>query len=221
MQIPSERQLDLAVEVPASELGPVASNEMWEEIYKRIARAGLPTSLNAGIRQHAGALPSASRIICGECWATKPWLRITEACRGKVRLAVETKLKAGGACARWSRRHRSNWESISAACDLVCQVGSPRSISVFLQRVGRAGHWRGAMPKGRIFATTRDELLECAALVRVGAARRTRPQSQIPEAPLDVLAQQIVAACAAEDWSEDELFALVRRAYPYRESRSL
>ena len=99
--------------------------------------------------------------------------------------------------------------------DLVCQIGSPRSIGVALQRLGRAGHWRGAVPKGRLFATTRDELLECAALVR--AIRRGElDELLIPEAPLDVLAQQIVAACSAEEWQEDDLFALVRRAYPYR-----
>ena len=84
-----------------------------------------------------------------------------------------------------------------------------------LQRVGRAGHWRGATPKGRLFATTRDELIECAALVRA-IRHGDLDRIVIPEAPLDILAQQIVAACAAEDWQEDDLFALVRRAYPYR-----
>src|SRR5437763_1194279 len=102
------------------------------------------------------------------------------------------------------------------AVDLVCQIGSTRSIAVALQRVGRAGHWRGAVPKGRVFAMTRDELVECAALAR--AIRHGRlDRLEIPEAPLDVLAQQVVAACACEDWNEEELFRLVRRAYPYRE----
>ncbi len=138
--------------------------------------------------------------------------------------------------------------------DLAVQINSPRSIAVALQRVGRSGHWRGAVPKGRFFATTRDDLMECAALVRaikLGDLDRL----MIPEAPLDVLAQQIVATCASasgvvaketradsadgaetlragapaphrgephsvpqgDGWDEDELFALVRRAYPYRE----
>src|SRR5262249_1007272 len=100
--------------------------------------------------------------------------------------------------------------------DLAIHIGSPRSIAVALQRFGRSGHWRGAVPKGRFFPTTRDELLECAALVRsihVGELDRL----MTPVAPLDVLAQQIVAACSAEEWDEDELFAVVRRAYPYRE----
>ena len=84
-----------------------------------------------------------------------------------------------------------------------------------MQRIGRAGHWRGAIPKGRIFATTRDELFECAALVRA-IRMGDLDKLAIPEQPLDILAQQIVAMCAAEDWSENELFECVRRAYPYR-----
>src|SRR5204863_6130087 len=99
--------------------------------------------------------------------------------------------------------------------DLVCQIGSPRAIAVAVQRIGRAGHWRGAVPKGRLFATTRDDLIECAALV-LAMRRGELDRLVIPQAPLDILAQQIVAACAADEWGEDELFDLVRRAYPYR-----
>src|SRR5579884_2239824 len=85
--------------------------------------------------------------------------------------------------------------------DLVCQIGSPRSIAVALQRVGRAGHWVGALPKGRLFATTRDELIECAALVR--AIRKGElDRLEIPPKPLDILAQQMVAAAACEEFSE-------------------
>ena len=99
--------------------------------------------------------------------------------------------------------------------DLVCQIGSPRSIAVALQRIGRSGHWVGAMPEGRLFATTRDELIECAALVR--AIREGElDRLEIPEAPLDILAQQMVAAVACEEFGEDELFELVRATYPYR-----
>jgi ATP-dependent Lhr-like helicase len=86
---------------------------------------------------------------------------------------------------------------------------------VALQRIGRAGHWRGAIPKGRIFATTRDELMECAALVRA-IKHGDLDRLMIPEAPLDILAQQIVAACASDEWDENALYDLVRRAYPYR-----
>ena len=99
--------------------------------------------------------------------------------------------------------------------DLVCQLGSPRSIASFLQRVGRSGHAIDGTPKGRLFPLSRDELVECTALldsVRRGELDRLR----LPEQPLDVLAQQIVAEVAAREWREDELYALLRRAWPYR-----
>jgi ATP-dependent Lhr-like helicase len=99
--------------------------------------------------------------------------------------------------------------------DLVVQINSCRAIAVALQRVGRSGHWRGAVPKGRFFVTTRDDLVECAALVRA-IKQGDLDRLMIPESPLDVLAQQIVASCAAEEWDEDAMFALARRAYPYR-----
>ncbi|MCA9219942.1 MAG: DEAD/DEAH box helicase, partial [Planctomycetales bacterium] len=99
--------------------------------------------------------------------------------------------------------------------DLVCQVGSPRAIATFLQRVGRSGHSLGLTPKGRLFPLTRDELLECMSLVR--AVRQGElDRIEIPNAPLDILAQQIVATVACDEWEEDSLFALCRRAWPYR-----
>ncbi len=100
--------------------------------------------------------------------------------------------------------------------DLVCQLGSPRSIATFLQRVGRSGHAVDGTPKGRLFPLSRDELVECAALLD-SVRRGELDRLAIPEEPLDVLAQQIVAEVAAQEWSEDELFALFRRAWPYRE----
>ena len=100
------------------------------------------------------------------------------------------------------------------AIDLVCQIGSPRSITTLLQRVGRSGHALRLRPKGRLFPTSRDELIECAALVRAARAGRLDHIVQ-PRAPLDVLAQQIVAECACQPWGEDDLFALMRRAAPY------
>src|SRR5208282_6596245 len=135
------------------------------------------------------------------------------------RLAVEGKLKAGEIRVLVATASLELGIDIGTV-DLVCQIGSPRSVAVALQRAGRSGHWRGAIPKARFFATTRDELLECAALVRsirLGELDRI----MIPECPLDVLAQQVVASCAAEEWAEDDLFALVRRAYPYRDLERL
>src|SRR5262249_40249479 len=99
--------------------------------------------------------------------------------------------------------------------DLVCQIGSPRAVTTFLQRIGRSGHAKGRTSRGRLFATSRDELVECAALIRAvatGELDRVCP----PEAPLDVLAQQITAECASRAWSADELYALVRRTAPYQ-----
>ncbi len=93
--------------------------------------------------------------------------------------------------------------------DLVVQISSPRAIAVALQRVGRSGHWRGAVPKGRFFATTRDDLLECAALVRA-IRQGDLDRLMIPEAPLDILAQQIVATCAAASAAMASVRASVR-----------
>ena len=99
--------------------------------------------------------------------------------------------------------------------DLVCQIGSPRSIAAFLQRVGRSGHAVGATPKGRLFPQSRDDLVECAALL--DCVRRGELDALVvPDKPLDVLAQQIVAEVACQDWKEDALYAMIRRAWPYR-----
>src|SRR5437868_12635797 len=100
--------------------------------------------------------------------------------------------------------------------DLVCQLGTPRSIATFLQRVGRAGHSLGLVPKGRLFGLSREELIECLALTRAVRAGRL-DRVEMPTAPLDILAQQMVATVACDDWDEDALFEMCRRAYPYRD----
>jgi len=213
VQIGHRRHLDLAVEIPGSELGPVASNEMWGEIYDRIAELA---------KQHRSTLIFVNTRRLAERVAHHLGERLDKhavaahhgSLSRKLRLAAEKKLKAGEIRALVATASLELGIDIGSV-DLVCQIGSPRSISVGLQRIGRAGHWRGAVPKGRIFATTRDELLECAALVyaiRSGDLDRIA----IPESPLDILAQQIVAMCAAEDWNEEQLFLAVKRAYPYR-----
>jgi ATP-dependent Lhr-like helicase len=208
------RELDLAVEVPGSELGPIASNEMWGEIYDRIA---------ALAKEHRSTLifvntrRLAERVAhhLGERLGNDAVAAHHGSLSRKLRLAAEKKLKDGEIRALVATASLELGIDIGSV-DLVCQIGSTRSISVGLQRIGRAGHWRGAIPKGRIFATTRDELVECAALVR--AVRRGElDRLAIPDAPMDILAQQIVAMCAAEDWNEQELFETIRRAYPYRE----
>jgi ATP-dependent Lhr-like helicase len=132
----------------------------------------------------------------------------------KLRLAAEKKLKEGQVKVLVATASLELGIDIGTV-DLVVQINSPRAIAVALQRVGRSGHWRGAVPKGRFFATTRDDLLECAALARA-IRQGDLDRLMIPEAPLDVLAQQIVATCAAEEWGEDELLRLIHHAYPYR-----
>jgi ATP-dependent Lhr-like helicase len=133
----------------------------------------------------------------------------------QIRLSAEERLKTGKTRVVIATASLELGIDVGTV-DLVCQIGSPRAIATGLQRIGRAGHWIKAIPKGRIFAMTRDELLECAALVRA-IRRGTLDLITIPPAPLDILSQQIVAAAASQTWTEDELFALCRRAYPYRD----
>jgi ATP-dependent Lhr-like helicase len=213
VEIAQRRKLDLSVEIPSSELGPVASNEMWDEIYSRIAdlvQQHRSTLIFVNTRRLAERVGHHLGAILGQDAVASHHGSLSRI----RRLAVEEKLKAGEIRALVATASLELGIDIGTV-DLVCQIGSPRSIAVALQRVGRAGHWRGAIPKGRIFATTRDELIECAALVR--AIRHGElDRIIIPEHPLDILAQQIVASCAAEDWQEDDLFALVRGAFPYR-----
>src|SRR6266852_6153360 len=214
VQIGHRRELDLAIEVPGSELGPVASNEMWDEIYDRLA---------ALATQHRSTLVFVNTRRLAERMAHHLGERLGKdavaahhgSLSRKLRLVAERKLKAGEIRALVATASLELGIDIGSV-DLVCQIGSPRSISVALQRIGRAGHWRGAIPKGRLFVTTRDDLLECAALVRA-IRQGDLDRIAVPEAPLDILAQQIVAMCAAEDWQEEELFQAVRRAYPYRD----
>src|SRR2546423_9379936 len=214
VHIGHRRELDLSIEVPASELGPVASNEMWGEIYDRVAELA---------KQHSSTLIFVNTRRLAERISHHLAERLGKdavaahhgSLSRKLRLTAERKLKAGEIRALVATASLELGIDIGSV-DLVCQIGSPRAISVALQRIGRAGHWRGAVPKGRIFATTRDELLECAALVRA-IRQGDLDRLAIPDSPMDILAQQIVAMCAVEDWNESELFQLMRRAYPYRD----
>ena len=214
VQIAHGRELDLAVEVPGSELGPVASNEMWAEIYDRLATLATQhrsTLVFVNTRRLAERVAHHLAERLGKEAVTAHHGSLSR----KLRLVAEKKLKSGELRALVATASLELGIDIGTV-DLVCQIGSPRSISAGLQRIGRAGHWRGAVPKGRLFSTTRDELLECAALVRA-IRQGDLDRIAIPEAPLDILAQQVVAMCAAEDWNETELFQAVRSAYPYRD----
>src|SRR5271166_5205613 len=213
INIGHRRAMELAVEVPRDELGPVASNEMWGEIYDRVAQLIL-THRTTLVFVNTRRLSERVTHALAERLGSNIVLPHHGSLSRALRLNAEARLKSGELRAVVATASLELGIDIGSV-DLVCQIGSPRSIAVALQRVGRSGHWVGAKPKGHFFVTTRDELIECAALVR---AIRTGQldRLEIPTAPLDILAQQIVAEAAARDWREDDLFDLVRSTYPYR-----
>ncbi len=207
------REMDVAVEVPRDELGAIASTEMWNEIYDRLAElilAHRTTLVFVNTRRLSERVAHA----LGERLGKTAVLPHHGSLSRQLRLDAESRLKRGELSAIVATASLELGIDIGTV-DLVCQIGSPRSIAVGLQRIGRSGHWIGAKPKGRIFATTRDELVECAALVS-SIGKGDLERIEIPQNALDVLAQQIVAAAAAETWEEDDLYRTFRSAYPYR-----
>jgi len=207
------RKLDLAIELPESPVSAVMSGEVWEEVYDRLAQL---------IRQHHTTLVFVNTRRLAERVARHLGERIGEeniaAHHGSLarehRLQAEQRLKSGELSALVATASLELGIDIGDV-NLVCQLGSTRSIASFLQRVGRSNHTVAGFPKGRIFPLSRDELVECAAIVD-SVRRGELDRLEIPEKPLDILAQQIVAAVAAEEWGEDDLFRMVRRAYVYR-----
>ncbi|HWP84187.1 MAG TPA: DEAD/DEAH box helicase, partial [Terriglobia bacterium] len=211
------RTMELNIETPSSPLSAVCSNETWEEIYDRIARliaAERTTLVFVNTRRLAErvAMHLSSRL--GEERVASHHGSLSRA----QRLRAEQRLKSGQLKALVATASLELGIDIGSV-DLVIQIGSPHSIATLLQRVGRAGHALGATPRGKLFALSRDELVECAALLRA-VRRRHLDRLAIPDKPLDILAQQIVAtaasAPASEGWSEEQLYQLCRRAYPYR-----
>ncbi|MBI5289482.1 MAG: DEAD/DEAH box helicase, partial [Chloroflexi bacterium] len=208
------RDLDLAVEVPPEELQAVASAEQWRDIYDRIA---------ALIAEHRTTLVFVNTRRLAERVAHNLQQRLGEehvaAHHGSLskerRLQMEQRLKDGEMRAVVATASLELGIDVGTV-DLVCQIGSPRAITTFLQRIGRSGHALGRTSKGRLFATTRDELVECAAVIRA-VRRGVLDTVEPPVAPLDILAQQIVAECACREWDEDALFEMVRQATPYAE----
>jgi ATP-dependent Lhr-like helicase len=207
------RRLDLAIEVPSSPLESLMSNEVWEEIYDRIT---------ALIREHKTTLVFVNTRRMAERVARHLGERIGDenvtahhgSLARELRLAAEQRLKSGDLSALVATASLELGIDIGAV-DLVIQIGSTRAISTLLQRIGRSNHTVSGFPKGRVFPLSRDELVECAALI--DAVRRGElDHLEIPEQPLDILAQQIVATVAPEEWTEDALFEMVRGAYPFR-----
>ena len=208
VDIGHKRRLDLAIEVPSEPLGPVATNDMWDEIYDKVANYS---------KSHRSVLVFVNTRKLSERMALHLSQRLGEglvaahhgSLSRKIRLDAERKLKNGEIKVLVATASLELGIDIGHI-DLVGVVSSPRSIATALQRVGRAGHWRGAVPKGRIFATTRDDLIECAALTQA-INHGDLDRLKIPDQPMDVLAQQIVAMCAVEEWQEDELYKQVKR----------
>ncbi|MBB5343878.1 DEAD/DEAH box helicase [Tunturibacter empetritectus] len=213
VQVGHRRELDIAIEVPSDELSSVTNSRMWEEIFDKLAshaqnhRSTL-VFVNTRRLVEKIAFELATRLGPEHVAAHHGSLSRT------LRLDAEQRLKNGEIKILIATASLELGIDIGDI-DLVCQISTTRSVAVAMQRVGRAGHWRGATPKGRFFATTRDDLVEQAALIRKMRAGEL-DQLQIPPQPADVLMQQIVAACGAEPWEEDALYNVLRRAYPYR-----
>jgi ATP-dependent Lhr-like helicase len=207
------RRLDLAIELPESPLQAVMSGDVWDEVYDRLTQL---------IRQHKTTLVFVNTRRLAERVSRHLGERLGDeniaAHHGSLareqRLAAEQRLKAGELSALVATASLELGIDIGDV-NLVCQLGSTRSIASFLQRVGRSNHTVAGFPKGRIFPLSRDELVECAAIVD-SVRRGELDRLELPEQPLDILAQQIVAASAAEEWTEDALFQMIGRAYPYR-----
>jgi len=207
------RSRDLALEVPASPLEAVMSGEVWTQVYDRLAQLILDhrttlvfvntRRLVERVTRHLSERIGAGTVAAHHGSLSK-----------ERRLEAEQRLKRGELKVLVATASLELGIDIGDV-DLVCQLGSTRSINAFLQRAGRAGHSVGGTSKARLFPLSRDELVECAALL--DAVRRGElDRLHIPENALDVLAQQITAEVSCRDWSEDALYALVRNAYPYR-----
>ena len=207
------RARDLGLEMPSSPLEAVMSGEVWIEIYDRLA---------ALIAEHRTTLVFVNTRRMAERVTRQLSDRIGAAhvaahhgsLAKEARLDAEQRLKSGTLKALVATASLELGIDIGDV-DLVCQLASPRSIASFLQRIGRSGHAVDGTPKGRLFPLSRDELVECAALLD-SVRRGELDRLSIPEQPLDVLAQQIVAEVAAHEWGEDALYDRLRRAFPYR-----
>jgi len=213
IDIGHRRARDLALEIPDSPLEAVMSAEVWQQVFRRLSElieAHRTTLIFVNTRRMAERVTRQLSERVGE--------HLLAAHHGSLakeqRLDAEQRLKRGELKALVATASLELGIDIGEV-DLVCQIGSPRSIASFLQRVGRSGHAVDGLPKGRLFPLSRDDLVECAALID-SVRRGELDRLIIPEQPLDVLAQQIVAEVAAREWDEEALLARLRRAWPYR-----
>lgn len=214
LDIGHQRELDLAIEVPSSDLGAVCMHDQWAEVNARIVElinSHRATLIFVNTRRLAERLTHQLSELLGEEAISSHHGSLAY----KHRHDTEQRLKSGQLKAVVATASLEMGIDVGYI-DLVIQIGSPRNIGTFLQRIGRSGHALGLIPKGRLFALTRDELFDCMAIMRAIKAGRL-DLVPIPVAPLDVLAQQIVAEVATQEWGTDELFAMIRRAAPYRD----
>jgi ATP-dependent Lhr-like helicase len=208
-----KRDMDLAIEITNDELGAIATSEMWEEIYDRLAAHILrerTTLVFVNTRRLSERVAHALAARLGPNAVLPHHGSLSRT----LRLDAEQRLKNGELRAVVATASLELGIDIGTV-DLAIQIGSPRSIAVALQRIGRSGHWVGAKPRGILFPTTRDELVECAAIIHAIRAGDLE-KIEIPQNALDILAQQIVAETSCRDWSEAELYDLFRTAHPYR-----
>ena len=208
-----QRPRDLSLEMPESPLEAVMSGETWTQVYQRLAElieAHRTTLVFVNTRRMAERIARELTERLGESAVTAHHGSMAK----ELRLDAEQRLKRGELKALVATASLELGIDIGEV-DLVCQLGSPRSIATFLQRVGRSGHAVGGTPKGRLFPLSRDDLVECAALID-SVRRGELDRLTIPSQPLDVLAQQIVAEVAAADWPETALYERLRRAWPFR-----
>jgi ATP-dependent Lhr-like helicase len=208
------RTIDLALEIPKSPLDAVMSHEVWEEYYDRLLAliaSHQTTIVFVNTRRMAERIARELSDRLGEDAVTAHHGSLSK----DKRLDAETRLKSGRLKALVATASLELGIDIGHV-DLVCQIGSPHRIATVLQRVGRSGHTIAGLPKGRLFPASRDDLIECVALLRsIGRGELDAIVSH--DTPLDVLAQQIVAECACDEYGEDAMFELVRGAWPFRE----
>ncbi len=208
------RALDVAIELPGSPLEAVMSNEVWSEVYEKLIElieSHRTTLVFVNTRRMAERVTHQLSNRLGQDKVTSHHGSLST----KLRLDAEDRLKRGELKTLVATSSLELGIDIGSV-DLVCQLGTTRSIATLLQRVGRAEHKRGGLPKGRLFPLTRDELVECVAMLQCVVSGEL-DRIIIQPRPLDVLAQQIVAAAASEDWEEQKLFDLARAAYPYHD----
>ncbi|HSI47532.1 MAG TPA: DEAD/DEAH box helicase [Ideonella sp.] len=208
------RQRDLALELPPTPLSVVMSTDQWDQVYDRIQQL-VATHRTTLVFVNTRRMAERAARHLGERLGREAVAAHHGSLSKEARLLAEQRLKAGELQVLVATASLELGLDIGDV-DLVCQLGSPRAIATFLQRAGRSGHHVGGVPKARLFPQSRDELVECAALLDA-VNRGELDALHVLPAPLDVLAQQIIAEVACQEWHEDALFDLVRRAWPYRE----